>query len=490
MIRAACVAALIALGCHSHAHAPEPRPHGNDHHTELSTTAWSDGHEVFATHKPAVAGKTVPIHIHVTSLDAFAPVRAGPMVLRLDGPKTLETRVEAPSEPGVFATEIVLPEVGTYEATVIVGQEPAAVVTGLSFHAFGNAHAADHALMGERHDHQVSFTKEQQWRLPFGTARAARGEVSAAMEVPGRIGTPPEGTAIVAAPVIGRLLPPDGGFPLPGSAVRKGQVLAKMAPIHRDSLAEARGRAEAAATSRERFERLYKDDAVSLRELEDARRESDIASASLRAAEQSTGRGGGSGVWNLVSPIDGTLASMRAHLGALSGPNDVPFVVVDTRTLWVTARVPEHLAVQIDSDRPAQFQPEGSTTWWPIAALSTSRWVDPDTRTVDVVYATTSVDPTLRVGGLARVHVPTGRAFDGVVVPREAVIDDDGRDVVFVQVEGERFEERTVRLGPASGGVVGIVDGVEAGERVVAEGANLLRLADRARGPAAHGHVH
>ena len=129
----------------------------------------------------------------------------------------------------------------------------------------------------------------------------------------------------------------------------------------------------------------------------------------------------------------------------------------------------------------------------PTAALVTvGRTVDPTRRTVDVIYSLNNETPDerLRVGAMARVAVPAGPRWEGVIVPRDAVLDDDGRSVVYVQVEGEAFEERAVRLGPQAGGELGIEQGVAAGERVVTRGAAVIRLSERAGSAPAHGHVH
>ena len=89
-----------------------------------------------------------------------------------------------------------------------------------------------------------------------------------------------------------------------------------------------------------------------------------------------------------------------------------------------------------------------------------------------------------------RVSVPAGEASESTAVPRSAVLQDEGRDVVYVQTEGEAFEERVVRLGNQAGGWVAIDGGVTPGERVVTRGANLVRLAARASSEPSHGHVH
>ena len=145
------------------------------------------------------------------------------------------------------------------------------------------------------------------------------------------------------------------------------------------------------------------------------------------------------------------------------------------------------IATQIGARQPRA----ASASQRPSASVVTiGRTVNRPTRTVDVIYALRQPDERLRVGGMVRVGVPTGAPWQGVVVPRGAVLEDDGRAVVYVQVEGEAFEERTVRLGPRSGTRVGIERGIDANERVVTYGANVIRLASRASTAPAHGHVH
>ncbi|MEQ8979981.1 MAG: efflux RND transporter periplasmic adaptor subunit, partial [Deltaproteobacteria bacterium] len=137
--------------------------------------------------------------------------------------------------------------------------------------------------------------------------------------------------------------------------------------------------------------------------------------------------------------------------------------------------------------------------WIPIAlggasptasVIAVAPKVDERTRTVDVVYALNDTTPAMRVGGLVEVALPTGDDFEGVVVPRSAIVDREGKSVVYVQVDGEHFAERLVRVGPRAGGRVGIVSGLAVEERVVTEGAHLVRLAQSAAGEPAHGHIH
>jgi multidrug efflux pump subunit AcrA (membrane-fusion protein) len=75
-------------------------------------------------------------------------------------------------------------------------------------------------------------------------------------------------------------------------------------------------------------------------------------------------------------------------------------------------------------------------------------------------------------------------------VPSSAIVDDAGRPIVFVQVEGEAFERRPVTLGAREGDRVQVLAGVKPGEHIVTRGAYLVRLASLSTSVPAHGHVH
>jgi RND family efflux transporter MFP subunit len=190
---------------------------------------------------------------------------------------------------------------------------------------------------------------------------------------------------------------------------------------------------------------------------------------------------------------------VRATPGASVAPGDVLFKIVDTAELWIRARVPEQDASRIQTEQNAAYQPSGLAQWLPLTVVGdqtnaslvdVGRVVDATSRTVDVIYSLKSPDPRLRVGALVRVSLPLGERFSGVVVPRTAVLEEDGRTVVYVQLDGEHFEERTVRLGPSAAGVVAIQQGLEPGARIVTQGGNFIRLASQKGSGQAHGHIH
>jgi cobalt-zinc-cadmium efflux system membrane fusion protein len=88
------------------------------------------------------------------------------------------------------------------------------------------------------------------------------------------------------------------------------------------------------------------------------------------------------------------------------------------------------------------------------------------------------------------VWIETGAATNALAVPESAMVDDAGRKVVYVQVEGESFERRVLTLGIRSGGWVEVKAGLANGERVVTRGAYDVKLAASGGAVPEHGHAH
>jgi HlyD family secretion protein len=89
-------------------------------------------------------------------------------------------------------------------------------------------------------------------------------------------------------------------------------------------------------------------------------------------------------------------------------------------------------------------------------------------------------DPALRIGAFARGSVEVARR-EGVAVPVSSLIyGADGRASLLV-VKDDRVEARKVTTGLSAEGFTEIVEGVAAGERVVARAGSFLRNGDRVR---------
>ena len=514
---------LIVIGCHHH--------HGSDHHGHeeqakhthhltghghvdlpmIGITLWGDEFELFAEHPAVVVGKKTPFLLHITLLKDFKPLLNGPVTLELDGPESLVGKSLKPIRPGIYEISLTAKLAGKYSGRLTVGGEIEGRIEGVEVVVFDNNKSASKSIAdAEEHDH-ISFLKEQQWKVPFETAFPAEGTLVKSIEVFGRFDVPPGGDAEVGAPITGRLLEPPNGFPKPGSKVAKNQVLAHLSPAPSSPEESARAsllvtetetRQAAARVALKRARRLIKDGAISQRELEEAQREAKVAEEALLAAHRTAGLYDGKlgeGGWKLTAPIGGVLTAVRAKPGAIVSPGTTLFRIVNLEEIWIRALVPEQDAARLRTDRNGSFQVAGQDEWLPInvqgsdataAVVAVGRTVAPISRTVEVIYSLKEASPNFRVGGLVRLSLPAGSDFNGVVVSRDALLEQEGRDIVYVQVDGEHFVETGVTVGVRAGSKVGIKTGLGLNERVVVRGAHLIRLADGASSGQAHGHIH
>lgn len=502
-------------GGHGEHEDGEHGDHGHDHGDHLlNLTAYGDSLELFAKHSPLVAGEAVILRAYITDLTRYDPLSATGIVFTLG---SLTADVQESRVEGLYAISFTAPAAGTYPGRVAIpsGDDGARTIEGFDLVVYASSEAADAAQSHEAPGAEpLAFTKERQWQVPFATAVAERSSVTPSIEVPGEITTPPSGQAEIGAAIAGRVVAPRSGLPRPGEVVRAGQVLATIAPAPaspesaaRATLAviEAEARVQTAQAALSRAERLIADRAISQREVDESRREVSVAEASVRSARRArsvfsgAARGTGGGTYRVTSPIAGVVTDVTVTTGQTVSSGETMIRVVNLDELWVSARVPEQEASQLQSTEDAAFGLPGVSEWIPLrvrgdeanaSVVNIGQTVDRRSRTVDIIYAIREPDPRLRVGAAVRVAVPSGAAWNGVRVPRSAILDDDGRALIYVQVGGDIFEERFVRVGARSGTHVGIAEGIEEGDRVVTTGANVIRLASRTSAAPAHGHVH
>ena len=124
-----------------------------------------------------------------------------------------------------------------------------------------------------------------------------------------------------------------------------------------------------------------------------------------------------------------------------------------------------------------------------MTVLTTGAALDPTTRTVPVLLEVSNLDNRLRINESTPVELYSSEGSSSTAVPRTAVYEDAGMDVVFVQAGGESFERRIVTVGPHYNGWVAILRGLNPGERVVTTGGYHVKLASTSA-EVGHGHAH
>jgi membrane fusion protein, heavy metal efflux system len=477
----------------------------------LRITKWTDKTELFAEYPPLAVGSISRFAIHLTRLDTFKPLAEGNVEVRLEGgslqPEVF--RVDAPSRPGIFGVDVKPTHAGKRQLVVVVRTPTSNDEHRVSdVDVYQNPEAARDALpaAGEETP-SIRFLKEQQWSLDFGTAVVKEQAVRESIRVPARLEARPGGDADVVAPIDGRLT--SVVEVALGANVSRGQELARLlpppsAPADLPQLQRARAEAQTALAhttrDRERAERLTSAGAAPAKRLDEARSAEEQAKARLAAAEASltqdnAARTGGptdnEGLFVIRAPLSGVIAHRDAATGANVSAGSVLFRVVDASQVHVVGQVPEAEAARARLAHAAEIEVTGQTDRIGTGNLvSVGKVLDLQSRTLPTTFAFDNRTLGLPIGQAVLLHLLMDTIAPRPVVPAAAIVDDAGRPIVFVQREGETFERRAVTLGPRSGGVVQITEGVKRGDRVVTKGAYLVRLASLSTSVPAHGHVH
>ncbi len=506
-LRASTLLMLVAAACGRATPAPTPT---SEEPESLSVTRWTETIELFAEYPPLVVGETSRIAIHLTNLDPFGAVTEGRVEVRLrGGGSDAVFRADGPSRPGIFRVDVRPTQAGMGDMVIVLqraGLDERLPVGTVTVHPTTDAARAS-SPKGDDQEAGISFLKEQQWSLDFGTAVVTAQTLRQSIQVPAQLEPRPGGAADIAAPIDGRLTRVLD-FPL-GSTVQEGQELARVLPppaIPGDLPQLQRARSEAQSTlvlavrDRERAERLTEAGAAPQKRLDEARTVEDQMTTRLSAAEASlaqyhaTRSGGGfsgDGLFIVRAPVSGVIARRDAAAGANVTARTTLFRVVDASRVHVVGHIPEAEAARARLTKAAEIDVPGQRDRVSVGKpASIGRVLDPQSRTLPIAFRLDNRALGLPVGQSVLLHLLLDAEDPRPVIPATAIVDDAGRPIVFVQREGETFERRAVTLGSREGDRVQVLEGVEPGERVVSRGAYLVRLASLSTSVPAHGHVH
>lgn len=183
------------------------------------------------------------------------------------------------------------------------------------------------------------------------------------------------------------------------------------------------------------------------------------------------------------APISGKVLEVNVapgeYRGAVATHSDTTtpplLTIADLGTVWVQADVPEPLLRLVHVGQPVTI----TLVSFPdeVFGGTVSRIgdvLDPQTRSLKVTVTLPNPAGRFRPEMFGSIRQP-GPRHSLPVLPADAVVLEYGRPVVFVERAPGQFERRAVATGARAESLVAITRGVQAGERIVVDGAVLLR---------------
>jgi RND family efflux transporter MFP subunit len=367
-------------------------------------------------------------------------------------------------------------------------------------HADENHHHAHHAhaphpghgVATEGKPGDISFSKEQSWKIDFATAVAGSSSFDGVVKVAARVEALPSNYTTLVAATSGKVQ--FAGNLLAGKAVKAneplfylegGDVTDNDAAV---KYAEAESEYLLAKADYERKKLLFIDKIVSEREYQEAE-------AAFRRAEarySSMQRSFGDGKVCLRSPLDGYIVTLLVANGDYVQPGTPVATVQRDGSVNVVAELPVRYASQLRNVENVNIELSSGEVL-ALNGVSGNVVVGSAVNECNMipVAVTADIDGVVP-GSIVTLYLTSSNdGVASVVVPRSAIVEEMGSYFVFVQNSPVSFEKRSVSVGATDGMLVKVNSGVHAGERVVTKGAVVLKLSQGAAALDPHaGHVH
>jgi len=505
-------------GSHGHSHDGQSDHHHDESEPQLLgagvITKWTDKTELFMEYPELIVGQRVTIAVHLTRLLDFKPISNSEVEFVFSSVRGLEgslTETEGRT-PGIYSPDVIFERAGRYNLTIIIKGmvEDTLQVNGIPVYA--SAGEAPHT-----HDDEdpnlITFLKEQQWNIPFGTHKVGIHTLSESVYAHGELVPVQSREVVVSAPFSGIILSSyNQNLPIEGQTVQKGTSLVQLNPSiqsadgenYAEQFINAQSRLTLAQTNLARSERLYEREAIPEIELENARIEYRQALTQFQtineiiqidtASVDAYGNSESSYRFEMKAPIAGTVVKSYIRTGMQVNAGEPLFRIADMSRMWLSVQVPAAKRSAIENPGAAVFYIQGSEKMYGMDEMngrlvSAGRQVNPQTRTLTLIYEVDNREG-LHSGLFVTAEIDTDQKENVIAIPESALTEEEGNFVVFVQIAGESFEKRTISIGIRNKGWVEVLTGLEEGEYVVTINPYQVKLASMTSEAPAHGHTH
>jgi cobalt-zinc-cadmium efflux system membrane fusion protein len=311
-------------------------------------------------------------------------------------------------------------------------------------------------------------------------------EIRELLRIPGSIQVDEQRMARIGSPVTGRITEISVVL---GQMVKKGQVLAVVnsTELAQNQLAYIKALQQINLQSKavDRAKVLLEADVISAAELQ--RREAELSGARadlVAARNQLLVLGMSNASINKLSHsaqmdtfshvtarLAGTVISRKINVGQVVQPADELFVVADLSRVMAVAEVPERqidlieVGQEVDIEIPALNDKPIKGKLIYVADV-----VNPQTRTVTVRSEIKNFNHEIKPEMLVSMLVQS-KPISRLSVPVQAIVRENDKDHVFVQIGPNKYRLREVAVGDDFQGMVAIENGLETGETIVSEGA-------------------
>jgi cobalt-zinc-cadmium efflux system membrane fusion protein len=167
----------------------------------------------------------------------------------------------------------------------------------------------------------------------------------------------------------------------------------------------------------------------------------------------------------------GVIIERNIAVGQVVQPSDNLFKIADLSSVWAVGAVPEQVARNVEVGQHAEIHvPALGDVSFDGLIVFVADMVNPLTRTVEVKTEVDNPQRKLKPSMLATMHIQDN-LHKILAVPGKAVVQEAGRDYVFLVQGNNRFQRVPVELGPEIAAMRPVLKGLVIEQRIVVDGA-------------------
>ncbi|MCY6369053.1 efflux RND transporter periplasmic adaptor subunit [Clostridium ganghwense] len=178
----------------------------------------------------------------------------------------------------------------------------------------------------------------------------------------------------------------------------------------------------------------------------------------------------------IKSPIDGVISKKQIEAGEMVGNNSIPFEIVQTDKVYVDAKLSEQYIDEIKKNSSAEIYIDSVSDK---AFKGQIKYVSPAADERELTYLVRiEVDNKqnlLNPGMFCEAHFNVENKSNAVLVPTEAVLQEEGKNYVFIAKENSLAQKIVVKTGLQNEKNTEILSGLKGEEIIITKGQNYLK---------------
>lgn len=495
-----CLSTAI-LSCNQH--DPEEHSHEGEgpnapeiEYPIASFTAWTDKTELFVEYPVFAVGKISRFAAHFSSMKNFKPLTLGQCKVELlkDGIAIVNGTVDSPSSPGIFRPEITPTEAGLYSLVFYI--ESASIKDTIlikDVNVFKSEYVAiqEFAVEGEGND--VSFLKEQAWKIDFALAPVKMKAIQNIIRTSGEVLPIESDEASISATTSGIVIFKSSSL-IEGQNIGKGTSLFvvnndKMISSNlSEKYAVLKANLLQSQKNLERSKDLLSKGIISQKKYDERNRQYEVDLAGYETMTKNYSSGG----MTLKAPITGILKNLHVANGQYVSEGQSIATISRNKHLLIEAEVSQKYFEDIPKIVSANIKLP-----WKDKVTSIDEYNGKLVATAPIakdhyVPVLFKIDNKGDIipGTYLDIYLKTSDETQELVIPKSALLREYDMYFVYVMTAGESFEKRNISIGIDDGKMIQVLSGLTENEMVVTKGVYAIKMASMSSTIPAHGHEH